>query len=105
MSDIGDIGCRRPRAGWAFVVGPARQASEPLVSEDLGDGDRAKRMPLMGQVAADVIDGEVLLPQGDDQFSERIGLGCGLGSLGRGQEEGAARILAELMDQNAETAG
>ena len=105
LSDIGDIGGRRPRAGLAFVVGPARQASEPLVPEDLGDGDRAERMPLMGQVAADVIDGEVLFPQGDDEVTEGIGLGCGLGSLGRGQEEGAARVLAELMDQDAETAG
>jgi hypothetical protein len=59
-------------------------------------------MPLMSQVAADVIDGEVLFPQGDDDVSEGIGLGCGVGPLGRGQEEGAAGILAELMDQDAE---
>jgi hypothetical protein len=81
LSDIGDIGRSRPRAGLAFVVGSARQASEPLVSEDLGDGDRAERMPLMGQVAADVIDGEVLLPQGDDDVSEGSDLGEDWGPL------------------------
>ena len=103
-SDIGDLGGRRPRAGRSFVVGPARQASEALLLEDLGDGDRAERMPLVGQGAADVIDGEVLLPQGDDGVAEGIGLGRGLGPLGRRQEEGAAGILAELVDQDTEAA-
>lgn len=101
-SDIGDFGGGRPRAGRSLVVGPARQTSEAFLPEDLGDGDRAERMSLVGQVAADVVDGEVLFPQGDDGFAEGIGLGCGLGPLGRGQEEGAAGILAELMDQDAE---
>jgi hypothetical protein len=105
LPHIGDLGRRRPRAGRSLVIGPARQASEPFILEDPGDGDRAERMPLVSQVAADVIDREVLFPQGDDDFSEGIGLGCGLRSLGRGQEEGAAGILAELMDQDAKAAG
>jgi hypothetical protein len=105
LPDIGDLGRRRSSAGWAFVVGPARQASEPFALEDLSDRDRAERMPLVSQVPADVIDGEVLLSQSDDEFAEGIGLGCGLRSLGRGQEEAAVGILAELMDQDAKAAG
>ena len=81
MPDIGDLGGGRPRAGRPFVVGPARQASESFVPEDLSDRDRVERMPVVSQVAADVIDGEVLLSQGDDEFAEGIGLGCGLGPL------------------------
>ena len=92
-------------AGWAFVVGPARQASESFGLEDLGDGYRAERLPLVGQVTADVIDGEVLFSQGDDEFAEGIDLRCRLRSLGRGQEEGAMGILAELVDQDAKAAG
>ena len=105
LPDIGDLGRCRVRAGRAFVVGPARQASEPFILEDPSHRDRAERMPLVSQVPADVIDGEILLSQGDDEFAEGIGLGCGLGSLGRGQEEGAAGVLAELMDQDAKAAG
>ena len=105
LPDIGDLSRRRPRAGWAFVVGPARQASESFVLEDLSDSDGAERMTLVSQVAADVIDREVLFSQGDDEVSEGIGLGCGLGSLGGGQEEGAAGILAEVMDQDTKAAG
>jgi hypothetical protein len=59
----------------------------------------------VGQGAADVVDREVLLAEGDDAVAEGVGLGCGLRSLGRGEEEAAARILAELMDQDAKAAG
>ena len=40
--------------------------------------------------------------QGDDAIAEGIGFGCGLGSLGRGEEEVASGILAELVDEDAE---
>src|SRR5262249_1818658 len=105
LSDIGDLCRRRPGAGRALVIGAARQTSESFVLEDLGDGDRAERVPLVGQGAANGIYGEGLLPQGDDDFWEGIGLGCGLGSLGRRQEEGAVGIPTELMDQDAKAAG
>ena len=105
LSNIGDLGGGRPWPGRSLVVGPARQASEALLPEDPGDGDRAERISLVGQVAADVVDGEVLLPQGDDGVAEGIGLGRGLRPLGRCQEEGPAGILAELVDQDAEAAG
>ena len=104
LADIGDLGRRRSSAGWAFVVGPARQASESFVLEDLGDGDRAEGMSLVGQIAADVVDGKVLLSQGDDAVTEGIALGCGMRPLGRCEEEAAVGFLSELVDQDAEGA-
>ena len=102
LPDVGDIGRGGPRAGRALVVGPARQSSESFLLEDLCDGDRAERVSLVGQVAADVVDGEVLFAQGDDTVAEGIGFGCGMGSLGRCEEEVASRVLAELVDEDSE---
>jgi len=102
LSNVGDIGRGRPRAGWALVVGPARQPRESFFLEDLCDGDRAERASLVGQVATDVVDGEVLFAQGDDTVAEGIGLGCGMRPLGRFEEEVASRVLAELVDEDSE---
>ena len=104
LPDIGDIGCGRPRARWAFVVGPARQASESFVLEDLGDGDRTQAVALVGQIPADIVDRQVLFAEGNDEIAQGIGFGCGLRSFGRCEEEGAVEILTELMDQNAKAA-
>ena len=84
---------------------PVRQASESFVLEDPGDGDLAERVSLVGQIAADVVDGEVLFTEGDDAVAEGIGLGCGLGSLGRSEEEVPWGTLAELVDEDAELPG
>ena len=105
LPDIRDVGRRRVRAGWAFLVGPARQPCEPFLLEDVSDGDRTEGVSLVGQGAANVIDREVLLAEGDDAVAEGIGLGCGVRSLGGGEEEVAVRILPELMDQDAKAAG
>ena len=102
LPNVRDIGRGWTRAEWALVVGPARQPRESFVLEDLCDGDRAQRVSFVGQVAAAVVDGEVLFAQGDDTVAEGIGLGCGMGSLGRCQEEVASRVLAELVDENSE---
>ena len=56
----------------------------------------------MGQVATDVVYGEVLFAQGDDTVAEGIGLGCGMRPLGRCEEEVASGTLAELADEDAE---
>ena len=85
-----------------LIVGPARQPGESLVLENLCDGDWAQRVSLMGQVAADVVYGEVLFAEGDDTVAEGIGLECGMGSLGRCQEEVTSRVLAELVDEDSE---
>ena len=102
LSNVGDIGRGRPRPGWALVVGAAWQSREPFVLENLCHGDRAEGIPLMGQVAADVVNGEVLFAQVNDTLPEGIGLGCGLGSFGRGEKEVPLMVLAELVDQDSE---
>ena len=56
----------------------------------------------MGQVAADVVDREVLFAKVDDPIGEGIGFGRGPWPFGRGEEEVASGILAELMDEDAE---
>ena len=76
LADIGDIGRGRPRAGWTFVIGPAWQPRESFVFEDLCDGDRTERVALVGEVSADVIDGEVLLTQRDDAIAKGSALGA-----------------------------
>jgi len=42
------------------------------------------------------------LRRADDAVAEGIGLGCGLGSLGRSEEEVPWGTLAELVDEDAE---
>ena len=59
-------------------------------------------MSFVGQIAADVVDREVLFAQGDDAVAYGIGLGSGLGSFGRLEEEVASGILAELVDEDSE---
>jgi hypothetical protein len=59
---------------------------------------------LLGQSAADVVDGEVLLPEGDDLFSDAILLGSGRSFGARREEELPLGILAELMAQDPEAA-
>ena len=56
----------------------------------------------MGQIATDVIYGEVLFAQVDDTVADRVGLGCGLRPLGRCEEEVTSRVLAKLMDKDSE---
>src|SRR5208337_4585751 len=85
-----------------LVIGPTWQASEAFLLDDMRDGDRAERVALMGQVAADVVDREVLLAKGDDPIAEGIGFGRGPWPFGRGEEEVATGILAELMDEDTE---
>jgi hypothetical protein len=54
---------------------------------------------------ADVIDGEILLAQGDNLLPEALLLGGGVGTFGRREEEGPLRVVAELVGQDAEAAG
>src|SRR5271157_996413 len=43
-----------------------------------------------------------LIAQGDDTVAEGVGLGCGMGPLGRCEEEVASRVLAELVYEDSE---
>jgi hypothetical protein len=60
---------------WTLVIGPAWQASESFVLEDLGDGDRTKAVALVSQIAAVIVDREVLFAEVDDEIAEGIGFG------------------------------
>ena len=46
----------------------------------------------MGQIAADVVDREIHFAQGDDAVAYRVGLGSGLESFSRLEEEVASEI-------------
>ena len=70
----------------------------------MGDGGRAEAVALLLEEPADVIDGEVLLAGLDNLLRAGVGLGGVLGAFGRGQEEGAVGVLAEVVDQDAEAA-
>ena len=87
----------------AVFVAAAREAGESLLVEEVGDGGGAERVPLMLQGPADVIDREVLLAQGDDALATLLGARPARGAVG--DEERAAGVLAEAVDQDAEAAG
>ena len=102
LPDVGGIGRDWPRSKRALIVSPARQPREPFVLENLCNGDRTERVSFVGQIAADVIDREILFAQGDDAVAYGVGLGSGLGSFSRLEEEVASGILAELVDEDSE---
>ena len=60
----------------------------------------ARMAPLLA--ATDIVDGEILFAQGDDAVTYGVGLGSGLGSFSRLEEEVASGILAELVDEDSE---
>jgi hypothetical protein len=95
LPDIGDFGGGRPRIWWTLVIGPAWQASESFILDDLGDGDRTEAVALVGQITANIVDREVLFAEGDDELVQGIGLRRGLGSLGRCEKEWTVGILTE----------
>ena len=102
LPDVGDIRRGWPRSGWALIVSSARQPREPFVLENLCNGDRTEGMSFVGQIAADVVDREILFAQGDDAVAYGIGLGSGLGSFSRLEEEVASGVPAELVDEDSE---
>ena len=60
----------------------------------------------MAQGPADVVDGEVLLAQGDHAVAAGGPSWAAVwGPLAGGEEEGPLGVLAELVDQDAEAAG
>jgi hypothetical protein len=99
LPDIGDIGSGGMRPGWPLVIASSGQSGEAFLLEQEGDSDRAEGVPFVMKDAADVVDGEVSLTQGDDALAERCRLGCRPWPFGGGQEEGALGVLSELMEQ------
>ena len=57
-------------------------------------------MAFLADGPADVVDGQVLLAQGDDPVPQRVGLGGRLGPFGGGQEERTLRRLTKLVDHH-----
>ena len=55
-------------------IGPAWQAGESFILENLGDGDRTEAVALVGRIKADIVDREVLFVEGDDKIAQAIGL-------------------------------
>jgi len=102
LTDIGHLGGDGTGAIGPLVVAASRQFGEALFLEDRGDGRRAERLALAGQGAADVVDGEVLLAQGDDLFAKPFLLARRSADARRRDEEVARGLMAELMDEDAE---
>ena len=100
LADVGHIGHDGTGLVGPLVVAPSRQFGEALFLQDRGDRRRAERLAVAGQGTADVVDGEVLLPQRDDLFPQPLLL-AGRPALPRGRdEEVAPGLIAELMDED-----
>jgi hypothetical protein len=105
LPHVGNLGLDGPGRIGAFFIAASGQTGETLLFEDQGDGRGGEPLSLMGQGAADVIDGQVLLSQGDDPL-KAVGIplaGTGLPAIV--DEETPLGILAEAVDENAEAAG
>ena len=61
-------------------------------------------MPALVQSPADVINGQILLAQGDHFLAHRVPLGYGLRTFTRREEKLPMRILTKLMAQDPKTA-
>ena len=105
LADIGHLGLDGTGLDGPLVVGSPWQLGEPLLLQDGGDGRRAERGLLSGQGEADVVDGEVLLPEGDDLLSKpvllsrRSSLACG------GGEEVRLESDCGSMDEDTKAGG
>jgi len=88
-----------------LLIGSAGQASKAFILEDMTDGNWTESVALLLEQSADVINGEVLFASLDDFLAPGIGLGVTLGAFGRREEERTERVLAEVINQDAETPG
>ena len=95
---------RRDGSGWAVRRRLVAAASRTLFLKDHGDRRLAERLTFTSESAADVLDGEILLPQGDNLFSKPFLFAGWLTSACGGDEEVAFELIAELMDQDAKAA-
>ena len=87
-----------------FLVEAPGQAREALLAEEDREGVDADVVPGGGQLAADVVDGEVPLPHGDDQIADAIARRRRVRPLAGSREEGGALggVVAELVAEDAE---
>jgi hypothetical protein len=99
---VGSLPFLRPGPRKPFLVPSSGEPGKTLFLECQRDGDGAQPVSALFQDPADIIDGQILLAQGDDRVPDTIGFRRSLGPLLRGKEEGALWIPAELMGENAE---
>src|SRR5271165_3964229 len=76
----------------------------PFFIQNGSDCRWTKRLAVAGQRAADVVDGEVLLPQSNDQIPEPLLLAGWPTLSSRREEEITSGLGAELMDEDPEAA-
>ena len=82
------------------------QLGEALLLQDRGDRRRAERLAFAGEGAADVVDGEILLPQRDDLFPQPFLLAAAVWPWRAvGTKKSRFGLIAELMDEDAKTPG
>jgi len=105
LLDVGDGRGRGSDGRGPLVIGAAGQTGKALGLEDLVDGDGAEGVAVGLKSTADVIDGEVLLAEGDDAVAEGQFLGGGVRPLGGREEEGTLGVFAEVVRQDAKTGG
>src|SRR5580700_8853555 len=92
--------------GWSFLVATAGQAGKALRAEQQAERINADGVPRLGELALDVIDGEVAFAQGDDAFADRIaGRAGSQPMMGHREESDAfAGVVPELVAQDAKGA-
>ena len=105
LADVGDFGNHGAGLVGTVVVEPPRQLGEALHLQNRGDGRRTQRLAVTGECAADVVDGEVLLPQRDHLFPQSALLARGSTDSCGQDEEVAFGLIAKLMHQDAKAAG
>ena len=104
LADVGHIGHDGMKSLRSFVVPTTGQFGEALWLQDRRHRGRAERLTVAGEGTADIVDGAVLLSQGDDQFPQAILL-AGRSALTWGRdEEVTLGLAAELMDEDPEAA-
>lgn len=92
----------RPYAGRPFLIAPPWQAGKSFLLENHGHSRRAQSMLLIAQDLADIVDGEVLLAQGNDFVPKSIRFGSTLRSFGGRGEEVLMGVLSKLMTKDPE---
>src|SRR5262249_47259748 len=105
-SDIGGCGRLGPDGLAPSVVTPPRQAGEALLAEQEDERVDADGVTGLGQLAPDVVDGEVALAHGHDEAADTIPDRAGGRPLeGRGKEACPKDgVVTELVTEDAEGA-
>ncbi len=105
-ADIGHGGRFGPGGPGPLLIEAAGQAREALLAEEGRQGIDADMVAGDGQLAADVVDGEVPLAHGDDQVADAIARGAGCGPWPAGGKKAAplGGVVAELVAEDAEGA-